>query len=113
MMETLSPWHAVLQQQPMVRPAMGVAGMVGIRAWTLIPAMLLLLLGKHTTWGWSWVQSKTYDPGGSCQRARPLRPDVVPWGAGAPEGAVPWGAAPVRVLLWGAVRPYSGGPNPS
>ena len=56
MMETLSPWHAVLQQLPMVRPALGATGMVGIRAWTLIPAMLLLLLGKHTTWGWSWVQ---------------------------------------------------------
>mmetsp|Transcript_44858 Transcript_44858/g.77390 ORF Transcript_44858/g.77390 Transcript_44858/m.77390 type:complete len:154 (+) Transcript_44858:428-889(+) len=56
MMETLSPWHAVLQQLAMVRPDLGAAGMLGIRAWTLIPAMLLLLLGKHTTWGWSWAQ---------------------------------------------------------
>ncbi|CAM9296791.1 unnamed protein product, partial [Heterosigma akashiwo] len=56
MMETLSPWHAVLQQLAMVRPDLGAAGMLGIRAWTLIPAVLLLLLGKHTTWGWSWVQ---------------------------------------------------------
>mmetsp|Transcript_38754 Transcript_38754/g.69750 ORF Transcript_38754/g.69750 Transcript_38754/m.69750 type:complete len:89 (-) Transcript_38754:141-407(-) len=62
---------------------MGAAGMVGIRAWTLIPAMCLLLLGKHNTWGWSWVQSKTYDPGGSCQCALPLRPDVAIMGGDA------------------------------
>ena len=109
MMETLSPWHAVLQQQPMVRPAMGAAGMVGIRAWTLIPAMLLLLLGKHTTWGWSWVQSKTYDPGGSCQRALPLRPDVAIMGGGAGGRRTMGGRAggcPTMggraALLWGA-----------
>ena len=54
----------------MVRPAAG--GMVGVCARTLIPAILLLVLGKHTTWGWSWVQSKTYDPGGSCRCALQL-----------------------------------------
>ena len=86
------------------------AGMVGIRAWTLIPAMLLLLLlGKHTTWGWSWVQSKTYDPGGSCRCVLPLRPDVTIMGGGAGGRRTMGGCAgghPTMggraALLWGA-----------
>ncbi len=41
-----------------MRPVMGTVGMVDLRAWTLVLDILLLVLSKkHTTWGWSWVQS--------------------------------------------------------
>jgi len=111
MMETLSPWHAVLQQLAMVRPDLGAAGMLGIRAWTLIPAVLLLLLGKHTTWGWSWVQSKTYDPGGSCRCALPLRPDVAIMGGRTGGRRTVGGRAGGRRTMGGRAggRPTMGG----
>jgi len=99
MLEYLKPLHAVLEQL-LQRLAMGTVGMVGICAtWTLIPDILLLVLGKHTTWGWSWVQSKTYDPGGSCRCALPLRPDVAIMGGRAGARPTMGGRA---ALLWGA-----------
>ena len=110
MLEYLTPLHAVLEQL-LLRPAMGTVGMVGTCAtWTLlIPDILLLVLGKHTTWGWSWVQSKTYDPGGSCRCALPLRPDVAIMGGGAGRRRTMGGRAGARptmggraALLWGA-----------
>mmetsp|Transcript_26646 Transcript_26646/g.46460 ORF Transcript_26646/g.46460 Transcript_26646/m.46460 type:complete len:132 (-) Transcript_26646:503-898(-) len=108
MLEYLTPLHAVLEQL-LLRPVMGAVGMVDVRAWTFVPDILLLVLGKHTTWGWSWVQSKTYDPGGSCQRALPLRPDVAIMGGGAGRRRTMEGRAGVRptmggraALLWGA-----------
>ena len=103
MLEYLTTLHAVMEQL-LLRPAMGTAGMVGIRAWTLIPAMLLLLLGKHTSWGWSWVQSKTYDPGGSCRCALPLRPDVAIMGGGAGRRRTMGGRAGARPTMGGRAR---------
>jgi len=108
MLEYLTPLHAVLEQL-LLRPMMGAVGMVDVRAWTFVPDILLLVLGKHTTWGWSWVQSKTYDPGGSCRCALPLRPDVAIMGGGAGRRRTMEGRAGVRptvggraALLWGA-----------
>mmetsp|Transcript_26643 Transcript_26643/g.46447 ORF Transcript_26643/g.46447 Transcript_26643/m.46447 type:complete len:346 (-) Transcript_26643:471-1508(-) len=108
MLEYLTPLHAVLEQL-LLRPVMGAVGMVDVRAWTFVPDILLLVLGKHTTWGWSWVQSKTYDPGGSCRCALPLRPDVAIMGGGAGRRRTMEGRAGVRptmggraALLWGA-----------
>ena len=110
MLEYLTTLHAVMEQL-LLRPAMGTAGMVGICAtWTLIPDILLLVLGKHTTWGWSWVQSKIYDPGGSCRCALPLRPDVAIMGGGAGWRRTMGGRAGGRptmggraALLWGLI----------
>mmetsp|Transcript_4594 Transcript_4594/g.6487 ORF Transcript_4594/g.6487 Transcript_4594/m.6487 type:complete len:193 (+) Transcript_4594:705-1283(+) len=108
MLEYLTPLHAVLEQL-LLRPVMGAVGMVDVRAWTFVPDILLLVLGKHTTWGWSWVQSKTYDPGGSCQCALPLQPDVAYHGG--PRRRAPYHGGPRRrasyyggraALLWGA-----------
>jgi hypothetical protein len=98
MLEYLTPLHAVLEQL-LLRPVMGAVGMVDVRAWTFVPDILLLVLGKHTTWGWSWVQSKTYDPGGSCRCALPLRPDVAIMGGRAGARPTMGGRA---ALLWGA-----------
>eukprot|EP00639_Heterosigma_akashiwo_P018584 CAMPEP_0206388028 /NCGR_PEP_ID=MMETSP0294-20121207/17009_1 /ASSEMBLY_ACC=CAM_ASM_000327 /TAXON_ID=39354 /ORGANISM="Heterosigma akashiwo, Strain CCMP2393" /LENGTH=62 /DNA_ID=CAMNT_0053839617 /DNA_START=20 /DNA_END=204 /DNA_ORIENTATION=+ len=48
MLEYLTPLHAALEQL-LLRPVMGTVGIVGICAtWTLIPDVLLLVLGKHT-----------------------------------------------------------------
>ena len=96
-------------------PGLGRRGHGGhqrISAWTVIPAILLLVLGKHATWGWSWVQSKTYDPGGSCRCVLPLRPDVAIMGGGAGGRRTMGGCAGGRPTIGGRAA-YSGGPNPS